>query len=245
MRRIIALVAVALVTAGAAAQQPQPPAPKPVPKRSGQTIEIRGQAPTPQVVTVRPREVPQYKASSLPQAVMTSGSWPAISTAYAVTPPLLVAGHLPIDTSAAGLARGGASVGAVAGAAAVGAAAAGGASGAGVAGTSSAEIVQMRRDLASRQARLDSLERSMRDNQAHQNALGAAPAAGGAPRMSSADSAARAAEISAIRKELNYRKARLDSLQKEVNSLGSGKKQKKSSAKSDTTKSGKPPRGTR
>jgi hypothetical protein len=41
-----------------------------------------------------------------------------------------------------------------------------------------------------------------------------------AKRMSSADSAARAQEIESIRRELEYRRQRLDSLQREVNSMG-------------------------
>ena len=40
------------------AQQSAPPAQPPAPKR--RAIDIRGQAPAPEVVTVRPREIPQY-----------------------------------------------------------------------------------------------------------------------------------------------------------------------------------------
>lgn len=252
-RIIIALLSLALIVAHGAAQGQQAPAPKPAPKRVSQNIEIRGQAPTPQVVTVRPREVPTYKPSSLPQTVMTSGAWPAISSAYSVTPIVIMAGKLSIDTTAAGLARGGASGAAVAAGAAAGAAAAGapGAAGAAMPGASSEEIEAMRRDMAVRRARLDSLEKAYRDNAARTGAAGASAAAAGGRRMSPADSAARANEINAIRKELKYRMARLDSLQKEVNNLGGGppkQQKKKSSAKTDTTKSspsGKPPRGIR
>src|SRR5215207_164791 len=43
------------------AQQPTPaPSQRTQPPRRGETIEIRGQVPTPQVVTVRPREAPAY-----------------------------------------------------------------------------------------------------------------------------------------------------------------------------------------
>lgn len=55
----IALTPAAAWSQGAAvppAQQPQQPQP---PKR--RTIEIRGQAPAPEVVTVRPREIPQFQ----------------------------------------------------------------------------------------------------------------------------------------------------------------------------------------
>ncbi|HUO51025.1 MAG TPA: hypothetical protein VMT93_00775, partial [Gemmatimonadaceae bacterium] len=170
---------------------------------------------------------------------------------YGVAPEGQVAGRLPVDTTPAGLARGGSVGGVVVGgsaAVAAGAAAApGAAAGAPVVGASAQEIEAMRRELATRKARLDSLQRALHENEARQAALGPPPAPGAAaaPRMSAADSAARAAEIEAIRQELNYRKARLDSLQKEVNSLG---RAKKAPAKSDTTRGtpgGKPPRGSR
>jgi chromosome segregation ATPase len=139
---------------------------------------------------------------------------------------------------------------AIAGAAAAGGAAAapGAAAGTPVVGASAQEIEDMRRELAMRKARLDSLQRALHENEARQQALGPAPAAAAAqaaPRMSSADSAARVAEIEAIRQELKYRKARLDSLQKEVNTLG---RTKTAPVKSDTTQSksgAKPPRGLR
>jgi len=256
-RTTFAMALLCAATAAAAAQgQGQQPAPAKKPA-TGQAVEIRGQVPTPQVVTVRPREVPDYKPSGLPQAVMTAGAWSSVTAAFAITPALQVAGRLPLDTTSAGLARGGAMVGgvAIAGAAAAGgaAAAAGGAPAAAAAGTqvvgaSAEEIEAMRRELAMRKARLDSLQRALHENEARQSALGPAPAgaaAQSAPRMSAADSAARAAEIAAIRRELQYRKARLDSLQKEVNSMG---RTKPSPAKSDTTQSksgAKPPRGLR
>ena len=251
MRRILALIAVVGVAGSAYAQGQQPaPPPKPAPKKvvAGQTVEIRGQAPTPQVVTVRPREVPSYKPSSLPQAVMSSGNWPAISSAYAVAPSALLAGRLPIDTSAAGLARGGGGAGAlIAGGTAMAAmahATGGAAANVAAPGTSAEEIESMRREMAMRRARLDSLEKAQANSHIG-SAVAAGAAAASRPRMTAADSAARAAEIAAIRKELQYRKARLDSLQKEVNNLGGKSSSPKKSSKSDTTKSGKPPRGTR
>lgn len=52
------VAALALVAGSAAAQDP--------PRRTGnRTIEIRGQVPTPQVVTVRPREAPQFDRNVL------------------------------------------------------------------------------------------------------------------------------------------------------------------------------------
>ena len=77
------VVAAALVAFGAAgrAQAQQPTKPPPKKAATGQTVEIRGQAPTPQVVTVRPREVPEYAPASLPVAVIASGAWPSVSSA--------------------------------------------------------------------------------------------------------------------------------------------------------------------
>jgi hypothetical protein len=243
--RLIGLVA--LAAAPAVLAQGQQPAPKK--PTTGQAIEIRGQAPTPQVVTVRPREVPAYTPVSLPGAVMASSSWPSVTAAYSITQADQLAGRLPLDTSAAGIARGGAMVGGVivAGAAAKpGAANAAASVGAPVAGASTAEIEAMRRELAMRKARLDSLQRALHENEARQSTLGPAPTGQrAAPRMSAADSAARADEIKAIRRELEYRLQRLDSLQREVNTLGQPRKA--APAKSDTTTKagGKPPRGHR
>src|SRR5664279_5904973 len=70
-------VVLALVAAGAAVARAQGQQAPPKKTTTGQTIEIRGQAPTPQVVTVRPREVPVYMPAALPGAVMASGAWPS------------------------------------------------------------------------------------------------------------------------------------------------------------------------
>ncbi len=234
-----------LAAAGAPARaQGQPPPEK---KKPGQAIEIRGQAPTPQVVTVRPREVPTYEPAALPNAVMASGAWPAVSSPYAIAPANQLAGQLPIDTTAAGLARGGARAGGVAVAAGAAGAedAAGRAGRAAPTGASAAEIEAMRRELAMRRARLDSLEASLHQNEAMQSQLGPIPTGPRGVHMSAADSAAyaaRLAEIESIRRELLFRKVRLDSLQREVNTLG----KPRPAVKSDTTPSPlypKPPRG--
>jgi hypothetical protein len=255
VRLVLAILAVAGMAASARAQQVAPP--KPPAKKgpaTGQTIEIRGQAPTPQVVTVRPREVPHYAPVGLPNAVMSAGGWSSIANAYAIAPANQLSGRLPMDTSAAGLARGGEVLGGAAAAAAARAAAingatAGASGGPVVVGASAAEIEDMRRELTMRKARLDSLERALRANEARQSSLGPPPPRGGgaAPRASAADSVARVNEIEAIRRELEYRRARLDSLQREVNSLGRPK-QKPAPPKSDTStspRSGTPPRGIR
>jgi hypothetical protein len=68
----------ALATLGAAAprlgaQQSTPPVPppaQPAPKR--RAIDIRGQAPAPEVVTVRPREIPQYSRRIVSPALITA-----------------------------------------------------------------------------------------------------------------------------------------------------------------------------
>ena len=185
--------------AGAAGQPPKKPA-------TGQTVEIRGQAPTPQVVTVRPREVPQYAPAGLPAAVMASGAWPSVAAAYTIAPTNQLAGRLPLDTTQAGLARGGAALGGVAVAGA-----AGGRADAQHAAprparpsaASAAEIEAMRKELAMRRARLDSLEQALHGNEAMAASLGVRPAGPRGNRMSAADSAARAAEIEAIRRELD------------------------------------------
>ena len=231
MTRIGLAVACAIAPAlSAQGQQPTPKKPS-----TGQAIEIRGQAPTPQVVTVRPREVPAYAPASLPGAVMGSSSWPSVTAGYSITQSDQLAGRLPLDTSAAGIARGGQMVGgvAVAGAAARPAT-----------GTSATEIESMRAELAVHKARLDSLQRALHEDNARP-AAGAAAA--GAAAKTPSDSAARAEEIKAIRRELQYRMQRLDSLQKEVNTLGTQQKKKAAPAKADTTTKagGKPPRGRR
>lgn len=78
---IVATSALALTTAcSASAQQPQPtrPAPRTQTPRRQETIEIRGQVPTPQVVTVRPREAPAYSRRVLVPAFFDRDFWPSI-----------------------------------------------------------------------------------------------------------------------------------------------------------------------
>jgi hypothetical protein len=64
-------------------------------------------------------------------------------------------------------------------------------------------------------------------------------------RMSAADSAARAQEIESIRRELEYRKQRLDSLQREVAKMGRGGRPAapKKTTTDSTTAAPKTPRG--
>jgi len=236
------VVAAAIALPGLLAAQGQPAKPAPKKPAAGQTIEIRGQAPTPQVVTVRPREVPAYAPTALPAAVMASGAWPTASAAYTIAPTNQLAGRLPLDTTQAGLARGGAAVGGVNVAAGAGGAqtlSTGAAPGA-MSAASAAEIEAMRKELAMRRARLDSLEQAIHGNEAMAARLGVRPAGPRGDRMSAADSAARAAEIEAIRRELMFRRIRLDSLQREVNTLG--RPRPAAGADTTTVNGGVPPR---
>jgi hypothetical protein len=179
--------------------------------------------------------------------VMASGSWASVSSGYAIAPPNQLAGQLPLDTTAAGLARGGA----LAAGARVADGGAEGPDGAHAArpassGASAAEIEAMRRELAMRRARLDSLEAALHQNATMQSQLGPMPTGPRGVHLSAADSAAyaqRMAEIESIRRELLFRKVRLDSLQREVNTLGKPRRVIPES----TRDSGyvKPPRGQR
>jgi hypothetical protein len=55
---------------------------------AAQTVEIRGQVPTPQVVTVRPRAVPDYSRGVLVPAFYDQHFWPSILAPYRVVPTL-------------------------------------------------------------------------------------------------------------------------------------------------------------
>ena len=68
--------ALALDSSPAHAQRRQP--------RRQQTIEIRGTVPTPQVVTVRPREVPTYSRQVLVPRFYDHDFWPEIQEGYAI-----------------------------------------------------------------------------------------------------------------------------------------------------------------
>jgi hypothetical protein len=70
--------ALAFGATSARAQQQQPPRPPQQTPRRQETIEIRGQVPTPQVVTVRPRETPAYSRRVLVPAFLDHDFWPSI-----------------------------------------------------------------------------------------------------------------------------------------------------------------------
>jgi hypothetical protein len=203
------------------AQQKGPP-----PKR-GQAIEIRGQVPTPQVVTVRPREVPAYDRQILSPAFYNGTGATASAGGVQLVPESQVRGTTALDTLPAGTAREGGAPAAATGLAPlqVKADSARNAQAAAVAraGASAAEIEAMRRELAIRRARLDSLRRALNESMLTPVPVGRSPAPP-VRRMSAADSAARAQEIESIRRELEYRRQRLDSLQREVRAMGRGRR---------------------
>ena len=93
----VALAIVAVAARDLAAQQPPPrPAPRAQTPRRQETIEIRGQVPTPQVVTVRPRETPAYSRRVLVPAFFDHDFWPSI------LPPLEIVSPPPatrVDTT--------------------------------------------------------------------------------------------------------------------------------------------------
>lgn len=190
--RTLLLLAAGATTLAAplAAQQPTRP------PRAGQTIVIRGQVPTPQVVTVRPREAPDYDRGTLGSAPAAAASfWPALLPGYDVVSERTVAGPTPLDSVP-------------------GVAAPGRVSPADSAVARAREIQAAESELQVRRARVDSLSRVLHSEE------DTAAARGAPARPSAADSAARAQEIQAIQRELDLHRARLDSLERAVRSLG-------------------------
>ena len=96
----LALAAVALLVAGARDAGAQQGTRRPV--RRQQPIEIRGQVPTPQVVTVRPREVPQYNRRFLVPNFYDHDFWPAILPGYQLVSRRLITGNVRLDSLTAG-----------------------------------------------------------------------------------------------------------------------------------------------
>ena len=95
----IALVSLALavVSVAAEAQQPTQPAQQPTRRRQA-PIEIRGQVPTPQVVTVRPRAMPTYSRQVLVPRFFDHDFWPDIQLGYQLVPERQINGRLIGDT---------------------------------------------------------------------------------------------------------------------------------------------------
>ena len=90
---LVAAVALALPVV-MQAQNTKPPV-----KRRQQPIEIRGQVPTPQVVTVRPREVPTYSRQVLYPRFYDHDFWPSILPAYQLVTTRQMTGIVPVDSA--------------------------------------------------------------------------------------------------------------------------------------------------
>lgn len=89
-RYAIVAAALALLPAAAMAQQPTP--------RRQAPIVIRGQVPTPQVVTVRPRAVPAYSRQVLVPRFYNHDFWPEIQESYQLVPERLLRGDAKLDS---------------------------------------------------------------------------------------------------------------------------------------------------
>lgn len=86
-------IALTVVPSTAQAQQKRP-------ARRQAAIEIRGVVPTPQVVTVRPREVPQYSRQVLVPNYYDHDFWQSLLPAYQFVPQRMITGSgVPRDTS--------------------------------------------------------------------------------------------------------------------------------------------------
>ena len=94
----IGFVIVAAIAPVAARGQGRPAQPQPQPQLPAKrrTLEIRGQAPTPEVVTVRPREIPQF-----PRGIITPILYDAPPAAPKPAYYIVLPGPLPEPHSAA------------------------------------------------------------------------------------------------------------------------------------------------
>lgn len=210
-RLVIRLAASAGVAAAWMALQPGALHAQRGTERTGQTIVIRAQVPTPQVITVRPRTVPEYRREVLGSEQRQRSFWGSLLPAYQLVTQRQIDGRDPLDSAVAALVAG----------APPGAPGAPGAAESGAdASARAAEIKVVRQEITERRARLDSLERAMRGEEGRENAARSSklPAL---PKLSPADAAARAREIEALLRALEIHRARLDSLEAVVRSLGS------------------------
>lgn len=176
----------------------------------GQTIVIRAQVPTPQVITVRPRTVPEYSREVLGAEQRQRSFWGSLLPAYQLVTQRQIDGRDPLDSAVAALVAG-----APSGAPGAAAPVAPGAE----PGARAAEIEAVRQEIAERRARLDSLERAIRGEQGRENVARSSELPE-LPKLSPADSAARAREIDTLYQLLEIHRARLDSLEAVVRSLG-------------------------
>lgn len=88
------LIAALLIPMGGAAQAQRRPGRQP-------SIEIRGQVPTPQVVTVRPREVPAYSRQVLVPDFFSHNFWSSIVPPYVLVSQRQITGASPLDSTPA------------------------------------------------------------------------------------------------------------------------------------------------
>src|SRR5436190_14583523 len=88
----IALVAFGLAVLPAVGRAQQPT------RRRQAPIEIRGQVPTPQVVTVRPRAMPAYSRQVLVPRFFDHDFWPDIQLGYQLVPERQINGRLIGDS---------------------------------------------------------------------------------------------------------------------------------------------------
>jgi len=91
LRLALILALVAVLPSLASAQQPTPAPASAAPVTPGapkvrRTVEIRAQAPAPEVITVRPREVPQYTRRLLVPALITYADTTGAVRARVVAP---------------------------------------------------------------------------------------------------------------------------------------------------------------
>jgi hypothetical protein len=97
MRSTLAGLAIAVAIAVPASAHAQKPT-QPTVRRRQAPIEIRGQVPTPQVVTVRPREVPAYSRQVLVPNFYDHDFWPSILPGYRLVTKRQITGTVPIDS---------------------------------------------------------------------------------------------------------------------------------------------------
>ncbi len=177
---------------------------------AGQTIVIRAQVPTPQVITVRPRTVPEYSREVLGSEQRQRSFWGSLLPAYQLVTQRQIDGRDPLDSAVAALVAG----------ETPGAGRQPGAAAAGIdPGARAAEIESVRQEIAERRARLDSLERAIRGEQGRESAARSSELPR-LPELSPADSAARSREIETLYRLLEIHRSRLDSLQAVIRSLG-------------------------
>ena len=93
MKRLALVAAIVVVTPASLEAQRTP--------RRQQSIEIVGQVPTPQVVTVRPREMPQYDRRVLVPTFYDHDFWQSILPGYLLVRQRTISGAVPGDSMAA------------------------------------------------------------------------------------------------------------------------------------------------